>query len=399
MAPVRRGIPIRYRYPKTQHQPDRTAHSRSGDPARGSEQNETEVIPVDLTEKIDRVASRSRAFYRHPEPGHYLVNVEIPVEAPPIPPLLEFDLDHQLAEWLDYNLAAARPAWQVKEGLDDDAIPAFCPFFGIAEHSAWLGLEVRLQETTCLPVPIVDDPSDMQKLRCSENDRWFGIMKSSYDHLRGRKDGTFVLSMRGTMTPMDVANAVRGDGLFTDFLLQPDFCHELMGYLVGAIQWYYGHLWTWADDVAGGRVFSHGDPWMPAGTIGHLANDTAMLCSPRVYAEFGFPYESQLVAGYQAVLYHVHNERLHFVPRLAELPHLALLEVTDDPRSVHCIEDLPRILGATGSANLMLRATSDQVRQHIDELGERNVFLLVSCQDRADAEEILAFTRDRSKPL
>jgi hypothetical protein len=90
---------------------------------------------------------------------------------------------------------------------------------------------------------------------------------------------------------------------------------------------------------------------------------------------------------------------MHYVPRLVQLPQLALLEVTDDPRTTPCIEDLPRIFGATGSANLMLRATSDQIRQHIDELDERNVFLLVSCQDSADAEDIIAFIRDRSKPL
>jgi hypothetical protein len=354
---------------------------------------------MELTAHIQRVVQRSRAFYRQTEPGHYLVHAEVPAEAPPIPPLHEFDLDRQLADWLDSNLAAARPGWRAKEGLDDDAIPAFCPFFGIAEHSAWLGLEVRLQDTTCLPLPLIHEPTDLDRLRCSEDDRWFRIMRSSYDYLRQRQDGTFVLSMRGTMTPMDVANAVRGDALFTDFLLQPEFCHELLSRLVSALRWYFPHQWSWADDIAGGRVFSHGDPWLPAGTIGHLANDTAMLCSPQVYEEFGLPYESQLVAGYQAVLYHVHNEKLHYVPRLAQLPQLALLEVTDDPRTTPCIEDLPRVFGATGSANLMLRATSDQIRQHIDELGERNVFLLVSCQDGADSEDIIAFIRDRSKPL
>jgi hypothetical protein len=354
---------------------------------------------LQLTEKIGRVIGRSRAFYRKAEPGHYLVNAEIPVEAPAIPPLYEFDLDRQLEEWLDHNLAAARPAWQAKEGLDDDAIPSLSPFFGIAEHSAWLGQEVRLQEDTCLPLPIIGGPADLRKLRCSEEDRWFRIMKSSYDHLRRRRDGTFLLSMRGTMTPMDMANAVRGDELFTDFLLQPEFCHELLSTLVDAIRWYYGHLWSWADNVDGGRVFRHGGPWMPAGTLGHLANDTAMLCSPRVYEEFGFPYESRLVEGYRAVLYHVHNEKLHYVPRLAELPGLALLEVTDDPRTTPCIENMPRILSATGSANLMLRATSDQIRQHVGDLAERNAFLQVSCEDRADAEDLVAFVRDRSKPL
>jgi hypothetical protein len=82
-----------------------------------------------------------------------------------------------------------------------------------------------------------------------------------------------------------------------------------------------------------------------------------------------------------------------------ELPQLAMLEVTDDPRSPPCIEDLPHILGATGSVNLMLRATSEQVRAHLGELADRNAFLVVSCRDRADAKDIVAFVRDRSKPL
>jgi hypothetical protein len=354
---------------------------------------------MDLTEKIGRVVQRTRAFYSKSEPGHFLINIEIPTEAPPIPPLYEFDLDRQLRDWLDANLTAARPAWWGKKGLDDDAIPAHCPFFGIAEHSAWLGMEVRLQEDTCLPLPLLREPSDIDKLRWSEKHRWFDLMRRSYEHLRTLQDGTFVLSVRGAMTPMDLANAVRGDEILTDLLLRPEFCHRLMAILVKAIQWYYKHLISWTDCLGGGHVFRHGGGWMPAGTLGHLANDLAMLCSPEIYEAFGFPYEAQLTHGYKAVLYHVHNERLHYVPRLAQLPRLAMLEVSDDPKTTPCIEDLPRILDATGNANLMLRASSAQIRTHLDELHERNVYLLVTCQDRADAQDIIAFVRNRSKPL
>jgi hypothetical protein len=53
-----------------------------------------------LTEHIDHVVSRSRPFYRSTEPGHYLINAEIPAESPPIPPLYKFNLDRQLAECL-----------------------------------------------------------------------------------------------------------------------------------------------------------------------------------------------------------------------------------------------------------------------------------------------------------
>jgi hypothetical protein len=352
-----------------------------------------------LHEHIDRVVKRAQLFYNTAEPGHFLISAHIPAEAPSVPALQDFDLDRQLTEWLDYKLAAAKPSWQVKEWLDDDSIPSICPHFGVAEHSAWLGLDVRLQETTSLPVPRIHCPDDLSQITLSEGNTWFQYMKSSYDYLQTKKDGTFVLSVRGTMAPMDLANALRGDELFTDFLIQPDFCHRLMDWLVPATQWYFGHLLSWADNIAGGHVTYLCSGWMPPNGMGHLSNDTAMLCSPEVYDKFGYPYESRLVEKYDAVFYHVHNEKLHYVPRLATLPHLKLLEVTHDPKTVAPIDDLPRIFKATGSANLLLHATSDQVRVHFEELKHRNVFFLVDCTDRRDAEDIVNFVRDRSQPL
>jgi len=124
-----------------------------------------------------------------------------------------------------------------------------------------------------------------------------------------------------------------------------------------------------------------------------------MLCSSDVYEEFGYPYECRLATAFDHVLYHIHNEQLHYVPKLATLPNLAMLEVARDPKTVPPIEDLPRILEATGSVNLMLYADSDQVRTHIEELVDRNVFFQVTCEDYRDAEDIIAFVRDRSEPL
>jgi biotin operon repressor len=43
--------------------------------------------------------------------------------------------------------------------------------------------------------------------------------------------------------------------------------------------------------------------------------------------------------------------------------------------------------------------SSTQVRDHIEELRQRNVYLLVDCTDLQDAQDILAFVRSRSKPL
>ena len=351
-----------------------------------------------LHERTRTVVQRHRGFVAAAGPGHYLVVTHVPAEAPPVPPLSSFDLDRELGRWLDCQLAAARPAWRARQDVDDDALPCICPRFGIAEHSAWLGMEVRLQEDTSLPVPLVRSPEDLGRIRLSDRTRWFRHMREGYQHLRRRQDGSFLLSVRGTMTPMDLGNAVRGDELFADFLAEPEFAHRLMRRMVEAIRWYYPQLVSWADPVEGGNVFAFGG-WLGPGCMGHTSNDAAMLCSPEVYAEFGFPYERETFAGYRQVLYHVHNEKLHFVPELCRHPNLALLEVTRDPKTPPAIEDLPRICAATASASLSLVATSDQIRAHIGELAGRNVFLEARCADRGDARDVIALVRSRSKPL
>jgi hypothetical protein len=354
---------------------------------------------MNLSEHTARVIARCRAFYAAREPGHFLVNAHVPAEAPAVPPLNEFDLNRQLTAWLDHLLAAARPIWAAKEGLDDDALPSICPRFGIAEHSAWLGADVRLQETTCLPIPILQTPADLERLTLSTETRWYRIMRASYAYLHARNDGAFFVSVRGTMSPMDIGNAIRGDALFSDFLADPAFAHRLMAFLVTAMRWYYDQILDWADDVAGGRIFVYHSSWMGPRTIGHMTNDAAMLCSPKIYDAFGFPYERQVTESYAGALYHVHNQKLHFAAKVAQLPNLKLLEVTNDPKTPPALEDLPRVLAATSAANLMLHATSEQVRAHIGELKGRNVFLDVPCADRGDAEDIVAFVRAHSKPL
>lgn len=353
---------------------------------------------LSLRERITRVVRRSRAFYGARTPGHYLVRVKYPVAAPQVPPLDGFDLDRQLEEWLDCQLASDRPAWRDREGLDDDSLPAACPYFGIAEHSAWLGQEVILQQTTCLSVPLLRSPAALDSLVLSTETPWFRYMKRGYEHLRRRQDGNYILSVRGLMSPFDLANALRGDELFLDVMLQPEFVHRLLRFLTPALRWYYDHLLSWTDDVEGGRVFMAGI-WGPSPCMGHLSNDAAMLCAPRIYSCFGLPYERELTAGCDWVLYHVHNDRMHFVPELARLPGLSLLEISEDPKTTPPLADAARILANSGRANLMLAATSGQLRAHLDDFAERNVFFSVRCRDRQDAADIIRLVRSRSRPL
>lgn len=352
-----------------------------------------------LNERIEKVANRSRAFYQAEDPGHLMVRLNVPAELPEIPPYYSFDLQREYPAFLDAHLAVMRCNWEAKAGIDDDTIPNFYPRFGIAEHSAWLGAEVTLQEDTSLPIPLIKSPEDIEKVTVSEENPWFQLMKKSYEYIQSIKDDTFVVGVRGTMCPMDIVNALRGDELFFDVVLNPELVHKMMRIVTDAVPWYYNHLCKWSDKVAGGYVYMFMDNWMGPNYIAHLSNDAAFLCSPETYDEFAFPYEKEILEQYDGTLYHVHNEKMQFVPKVATLPNVSIIEVSTDPNTVTPIDDLPNILAKTGTSNLLLHGTSDQVRNRIGELTDRNFFLNVNCQDKQDAEDIVKLIRATSKPL
>lgn len=353
-----------------------------------------------LQAHMDRVVRRSRRFFEAATPGHFLVHAYVPFDEPPVRALCDFDIEQQLTEWLDYQLDIATARWRAKEGLDDDHIPSLCPTFGMAEYSAWLGMEVQLQRDTCLPLPLVHRPADLDRLAFSTSARWFQYLQRGYQHLQARKAGRYVVSFGGMIGPMDMANAVRGDDFFLDVLLDPDFAHRLLRRMVEASRWFFDHLLGWCDPVADGYVYQFGGFWLPGARPGHLTNDPAMMCGSEVYEAFGFPYERELAATYTGSLYHVHNANLRMVPRVAALPELRVLQISNDPKTTPVPEDLPRLYALTPpSLPLMMHATSDQIRAHLPELKQRNICLRVPCRDRADADDIVALVRRESRGL
>ena len=93
---------------------------------------------------------------------------------------------------------------------------------------AWLGTDVLLQDNTCLPVPLLTGDAGLERIRWGEDQPWFRYMQRGYRYLASRKDGTFVVANRGAIMPMDIANGLCGDQLFTDFYDRPDFVHSTM---------------------------------------------------------------------------------------------------------------------------------------------------------------------------
>ena len=348
--------------------------------------------------RIQDVVRRSRAFYQAAAPGHFLLAIYLPHEWTPIPDFTSVGWDdpRELHRVLDAQLENHRALWRVREGLDDDTLPCIAPRFGYAEHTAWLGMRIRWQKDTSLGEPFLTSEKQIDALDLQEDSFGYRLMRDSYAYLRGKQQGDFFLAVRGNASPMELANAVRGDEIFSDFIEEPEFCHRLIRRLASIYPKYLNRLRSWADEIDGGHLFWQHHGWIGPNAMGHFSNDAAMLCGPDIYAEFGFPYEEEMMAQWDHALFHIHTAQMHYVPQLAKLSRLRLLQVTEDPGTGTNFAAINRILAQTGKANLLITTNSKELREKLDTVRDRNAFFVATCENREDAEDLIAWIRDQS---
>lgn len=360
------------------------------------------VASRNLAARLQQVVPRMRRFLEAEEPGHLVIVCHLPGDChTPLPPYntVDFKDPEAFKAFHETSLENAKTDWRAKEGLDDDSLPCICPKYGYAEHVAWTGAPIKMQPSTSMTVPIIHCDEDIPSLRLDPDSMGVRLMRDGYAYLRSRQDGSFLLSMRGCSSPMELANALRGDDLFMDFLEEPEFCHALLQRIVAIYPAWLEMLRGWADENEGGHTFMYGGTWLGPNAMGHFSNDAAMLCGADIYEEFGFPYEAPLLSRYRHNLFHVHAEKIHYLPQLARLPNLRLLQIQDDPSTPTNFRMLEEIFTHTAEANLFLTGSAEELRSVLPELTRRNCLLQVFCRDREEAEETIARVRKVSRPL
>ena len=92
-----------------------------------------------------------------------------PVELPKVPPLESCVFPRDTQSYMDAVIARHMKWFEAHEALDDDYIPALKPFLGIAEHSCFMGGEVRYGGDTSYQEPALDDITRWRTLTLDEN--------------------------------------------------------------------------------------------------------------------------------------------------------------------------------------------------------------------------------------
>ena len=141
-------------------------------------------IPFDYA-KAERTAERTRAFYEQKKPG---VQIHIKscasLETPALPPLNSFNFPQDMEKYLDLRARNDYLFARFHESIEDDFIPATQPWYGIAEHTAFLGGSVDFTETTTFHHQICPELEDWHNLKLDRNNFWIHLVADGIAYMQ-----------------------------------------------------------------------------------------------------------------------------------------------------------------------------------------------------------------------
>ena len=349
------------------------------------------------------VIARHREFWE----GHRacLVKVSVPVTVPeeervPAPAYDGLDWDRDFEAYVRGNvhngLAAARR--RLALGLNDDWLPSYYPYFGISIHSACFGGTVRFSHGTSYMDPVIERAADWLRLRADFQNPWMQRLGWGLSYGRDHGEGLLLASFRGANGPLDMANGVMGNTLFTEFHDDPAGMRRILDVCTDAVLDAFELQRQNNTSLEGGRIVPMGGLWVPDPMVGHVSLDAACLAGPAVYDEFEKPWLERIGERCRGVMIHTHMLGLKLFETMCRTRGVCLFAPADDPNQPALIDRLDEVLPMAGDVPLMLSVPRERFADVLPRFRGRRVVFQLSAADPDDARRQLD-ALDRVCPL
>ncbi|MBG0770891.1 MAG: hypothetical protein H0S82_04240 [Anaerolineaceae bacterium] len=340
---------------------------------------------------LEEVIQRYKDLYAATGPGHAIIYT-IPAMQPgePVPPLNTIDFDNDMEDYLDLCLRNFRAWLEVTRELPDDLLPSFGPNFGIGDYSGFVAGEVVFTVDTSWAAPVLESLDQVDQLRLSEDNYWVRMMKRAMTHLMARTASSPIPLVRGYYSPLDMAHALRGEKLFTDFMDEPEKVHRLMAFCAEAIIWQASriraiHGLYWGGNIAGA--------WLNPGTI-CMSEDIACMISPRLYTEFARPYTQKVIDAFGYGQIHTHSLGVRVIPEISQLRNLLGIQIAEDPNTPRTVTRLDWLLPRSHNVPLNVHFEPEEVKELYDEItSEYNIIFAVMNVGIAEGQDLIKWVR------
>jgi len=339
--------------------------------------------------------ARWQTFMADPEPGRIMVNLAtwaMDLKLPVAPrPLESWRFPDEAAAFADHSIARLRAELDLTRHIDDDRLPFLSPGIGIALNSLYYADgEMLVSAGTTWRHPVIRDWNDLGRLTCDPANPWLAATSAMNRRFVGAWDGDYCTQTFSHFAPMDMANALRGNELFTDFYDSPAEVHALMRRSAEAILWLEREQRRIVPTINGGTVIW--GSWVSGCTV-FMSEDAPDLCSPDLYREFGKPYTEQVSAAGGSCWIHHHAKGFHVHGEVAKVKGLAMGELSWDPNCPRPVDRLETIFEQNAGVPLMIRCTAQDVYEKIEIMKRGRLALMLMTDSLPEAEEALAFIR------
>lgn len=355
----------------------------------------------DIYKKIERY----KKFYSSSKPGKILVKTVFPMDGG-----REINFAVNSISYTDYDLFSWEGTknyfdrvmdWLVHKAVnhtdvDDDWIPELFVHLGTGVGGACFDeTTVKFSPDTSWVHPSVMEWSDMERLDAEKETFWAKRLKDINEYVKEKSKDRFLIAPAMHYTPLDAANSLRGNNIFTDFYDSPENVKQLLEYCKQVIIKLSKQLTEITGDTAGGQVMWN--TWMPGKNAIGMMEDTSNLCSPEIYADFGRDYTQEIITGCGGGLIHNHMLGRHQFRSILSIKELSLMNIANDPNCPRVIDVLENITNGTeGFAPIFFECTPEEVFNNIDRLKQIQAVLWVHCNDKDEAKRVVRVVRDIS---
>lgn len=339
--------------------------------------------------RVAESIEKTRAFYDTGAVGCALLKVkEIATQPSTIIPLTDYRFPEDMYRYLDMRAQKYIERMELRRDLMDDTIPAEGPWYGIAEHAAFLGGCVEYGRDTSWHHAMLEAPGELEKLAMDELNPVFQMVNGGIAYMRDKYNEYFLPMVRGASGALEMANTLRGNDFFYDFYEEPEDLKKLLDYCADALVWNYKKQMEAAGDVYGGVVTGFGE-WLPGRGLGHVSEDTTTMISLELFEEFGRPRTERVFQQFDEVFLHMHALSERCLASAASLPNLRLMELSSDPNTDRAVEVWKRNRENLSNVIPVLRLTRDEILSNMDMLKSQKTVVWYDADSMEDAQDMV----------
>lgn len=340
--------------------------------------------------KAEKIAERTREFYNSHKTGVQIhikscASLKLPASAP----LNAYSFPRDMASYLDQIAYRDYLFARFHETIEDDFIPSTAPWYGIADHTAFLGGQVDFTEVTSFQHPICENLEDFRTLRLDKEAMWLHLVVGGIAYMCNKWEEYVPVRMRGASGPSDIANAIRGNDLFYDIYDDPDTLKEMMMFCAKATNFTLDLQREQATTINGGCINGFG-LWTPGKCAGHISEDFSTMISEELYKEHFLPALEDCVKDCDTAMLHVHSLGEHMIPTFARIDKIGIMEISSDPSCPRAVEVYRKYHDELKDKVVVVAPTYEELITMRDLLESSKTVIWYFAQDEEDAKRALA---------